>query len=131
MGCLWITSRPEPLSWDGCAVLQVSSLHEADRTVDPKRLQDLRTEARSFLEAHAGGFLVLDCLDCLTLHNGVERVVRAVETIHEDVMTLDATLVVFLDPQIANPRLVAWLERELDGLPTAVNRAVTPDVLFA
>lgn len=94
-------------------------------------MADLRAAARSFLQAHPGGVVFLDCLDCLALHNGVERVVRTIGDLHEDVLTEDAVLVVFIDPTTANPRLVAWLERELDGFPTAAERAVMPDALIA
>ncbi len=130
-GSLWITSRPDVARTDGGDVLWVSGLPRPGPTVDPKRLQEMRNAARVFLELHRGGLVILDCLDALVLHNGVERVVRSVEDLHDDVTTEGAILVVFLDPRGANPRLIAWLERELDGLPTEISRAVPPEGLLA
>jgi hypothetical protein len=72
----------------------------------------------------------MDCVDLLTLHNGVERVVRAIEDLHDDVTTKGGILIVFADPQTANPRLVAWLERELDEFPSRA-WATAPDILVA
>ncbi len=111
--------------------LQVTTTADSPGGVDPKRLSDLRTAASVFLDSHAGGVLVLDCVDLLALHNGVERVVRTIEGLHDDATTKGGTLIVFVDPRTTNPRLIAWLERELEDLPTVVLPSSTPDVMFA
>ncbi|MEK6987266.1 MAG: DUF835 domain-containing protein [Candidatus Thermoplasmatota archaeon] len=99
--------------------------------VDPKRLSDLRSAASAFLDSHGGGVLVVDCVDLLTLHNGVERVVRTIEDLHDDATTKGGTLIVCVDPRITNPRLIAWLERELEDFPTVLSPSSAPDVLLA
>lgn len=114
---LWITSRPARETLEGGEVIHVTTLNRAPWTVDPQRLQDLRAGVSAFLDERGSGTIVVDCVETLTLHNGVERVVRALEDLHEEVATRDAILVVFLDGRTANPRMVAWLERELDPLP--------------
>lgn len=130
-GFLWITSRADAPTPDRADVVRVTSIHENGTTVDPKRLQDLRAAVRAFLARHAGGLVVLDCIDDLAIHNGIERVLRAVADLHEDAVTLGATLIVFLDPAGANPRLVAWLERELDMLPVEVPQPAAPEVFLS
>ena len=127
---LWITSRSTaPLS-NGGTELCVATASRL-RGVDPKRLGDMRASAAAFLDSHPGGVLILDCLDLLATHNGVERVVRAIEGIHDDATTKGGTLVVFADPRTASPRLIAWLERELEDFPVAISDAALPDVLVA
>lgn len=99
--------------------------------VDPKRLSDLRSAASAFLGSNAGGVLVVDCVELLTVHNGVERVVRTIEDLHDDATTKGGTLIVCVDPRITNPRLIAWLERELEDLPIVLSPSSAPDVLLA
>ena len=60
---------------------------------------------------------MVDCLDPLVVHSGVERVLRFVDDLHEETATRNAILVVFADPRSTNPRMIAWLERELDPFP--------------
>lgn len=128
---LWITSRADPAAPPGGEVLRVTTLNGGPWTIDPKRLQDLRAGTSAFLDEHASGTVVVDCVDMLTLHNGVERTVRALEDLHEEVATRDAVLVVFVDPRTASPRMVAWLERELDALPESAAPAEPPRGLLA
>ncbi len=99
--------------------------------LDPKRLSSLRSAASAFLDSHTGGVLVVDCVDLLTLHNGVERVVRTIEDLHDDATTKGGTLIVFVDLRTANPRLVAWLERELEDFPAVIVGSSPPGVLLA
>ncbi len=128
---LWITSRPHSGVPAGGQVLRVTTLDGAPWSIDPKHLQDLRAGASAFLDERGSGTVVVDCVDLLTLHNGVERVVRALEDLHEEVATRDAVLVVFLDDRSANPRMVAWLERELDSFPVEALPTATEGGLFA
>lgn len=114
---LWITERGVDPPTDGGQVLRLTTLNGKTGTVDPKRLGDLRTSAAAFVAGDATGLVVVDCLDYLVLHNGPERVLRALADLHDDVSVNGGCLVVFVDAQIANPRLVAWLERELDPFP--------------
>lgn len=86
-------------------------------TLDPKRLGDLQDAVAAFLAEDGAGAVVLDCLEYLVAHNGVERVERALAGVHDEVTMRGGSLVVFVDGRRANPRLVAWLERELDPLP--------------
>ncbi len=102
---------------EGGRVLQVTTLAGTPGTMDPKRLADLRTESSSFLEEAEDGIIVLDCLDFLVLHNGAERVQRALADLHDEVTVRGGSLLVFVDSHRTNPRLVAWLQRELDPLP--------------
>ena len=60
---------------------------------------------------------MLDCLEPLLLHSGVERVLRFVDDLHEETAMRNAFLIVFADPGGMNRRMIAWLERELDPLP--------------
>jgi len=128
---LWITSRAHPVAPPGGEILRVTTLDGGPWTIDPKRLQNLRAGTAAFLDEHASGTIVVDCVDLLTLHNGVERTMRALEDLHEEVATRDAVLVVFVDPRTASPRMVAWLERELDALPKADGPAEPPRGLLA
>jgi Protein of unknown function (DUF835) len=111
---LWITSGPGARPPEDVEVLRVASLPGAMRTVQPGRLGDMQAAAGAFLDEHSGGCIVLDAMDALVVHNGVERVVRAIESMHEDVATRGGLLLVCVNPVGANPRLLAWLERELD-----------------
>lgn len=127
---LWITTRIVDSVDHGGTILQVTTMANPAAGVEPKRLSNLRSAASDFLDAHEGGTILMDCVDLLTLHNGVERVVRAIEDLHDDVTTKGGILIVFADPQTANPRLVAWLERELDEFPRRA-WATAPDILVA
>ena len=114
---LWITARRLPAPPDGGDVLRVTTLSGAMGTADPRRLQDLRTAATTFFDERGPGALVVDCLDPLVVHSGVERVLRFVDDLHEETATRNALLVVFANPRRTNPRMIAWLERELDPFP--------------
>lgn len=115
---LWITDRPSVSRSEGGEVLWVTTLSGNGETVDPKRLGDLRAAAAAFLEREEHGLVVLDCLEYLVLHNGPDRVARALADVHDEVTLRGGSLVVFVDAQSANPRLVAWLAREFDPLPS-------------
>src|SRR6059036_2351184 len=114
---LWITARSLSAPPDGGDLIRVTTLAGAMGTADPRRLQDLRTAATTFFDERGPGALVVDCLDPLVVHSGVERVLRFVDDLHEETATRNALLVVFADPRRTNPRMIAWLERELDPFP--------------
>src|SRR5712691_2597201 len=114
---LWITSRPVDTAPDGGDLLRVTTLRGGMATADPRRLQDLKTAATTFFDERGPGALVVDFLDPLVVHSGVERVLRFVDELHEETATRNALLVVFADPRGTNPRMIAWLERELDPFP--------------
>jgi hypothetical protein len=80
-------------------------------------LREIRAAATTFFDERGPGALVLDCLELLTLHSGVERVLRFVDDLHEETAMRNAFLVVFADPKGMNRRMIAWLARELDPLP--------------
>ncbi len=113
---LWITDRPSVTPMEGGRVLRVTALAQGEGTVDPKRLGDLRTAAGAFVSEDGSGLVVLDCLENLVLHNGAERVLRALADLHDEVTMNGGSLIVLVDVHRTNPRLVAWLERELDVL---------------
>lgn len=114
---LWITDRPSMLSAEGAQVLRVTTVGGQEGTVDPKRLGDLRAAAAAFVSGDASSLVILDCLEYLVLHNGAERVLRALADLHDEVTMNGGSLIVLVDARLSNPRLVAWLERELDLLP--------------
>ncbi len=115
---LWITQRSAAPPPEIGEILRVTTVGGHPGTVDPKRLAELRADAVSFLEKEGGGLIVLDCLEYLVLHNGADRVARALADVHDDVTIHGGSLVVFVDANTANPRLVAWLAREFDPLPS-------------
>ncbi len=119
---LWITQAQPPQLPDGGEVLRVSTVAPENGGLDPKRLGDLRASAATFLGHGDGGLVVLDCLDYLVLHNGPERVARALADVHDEISVHGGAFVVFVDASTANPRLVAWLAREFDPFPS-----LTPD----
>ncbi len=108
-------------------MLRVSTVAAGDHGLDPKRLGDLRTFAATFLGRSEGGLVVLDCLDYLVLHNGPERVARALADVHDEVSVHGGALVVFVDANSANPRLVAWLAREFDPFPSPAPDGMPPE----
>jgi len=114
---LWITDRASLPSEEGGRVLRISTLPGLEGAVDPKRLGDLRAAAAAFLSGDDSGLVILDCLEYLVLHNGADRVLRALADLHDEVTMHGGSLIVLVDAHSANPRLVAWLERELDALP--------------
>lgn len=114
---LWVTTQETLRPPAGVELLRVTTLSGRPGTVDPKRLAELRAAVVLFLDGHPDSLAVLDCLEYLVVHNGVERVERTLADLHDDVAMRRGTLVVFADPRIANRRLLAWLEREFDGLP--------------
>ncbi len=122
---LWITSVGTGPVPDGGEVLRVTTVNGRLGTADPRRLQDLRTAVTTFFDEHGPGAVVLDCLETLVVHSGIERVVRLVDDLHEETAMRNAVFVVFADPGSLNPRMVAWLERELDAFPST---AVPPGV---
>jgi len=127
---LWITSRPVDTAPDGGDLLRVTTLRGGMATADPRRLQDLKTAATTFFDERGPGILVLDCLEPLVLHAGVERALRFVEDLHEEVAMRSGILVVFADPRTVTARMIAWLERELDPLPrSAIVLRVEPRVV--
>jgi hypothetical protein len=115
-----MTSAQPEAPPDGVVVLRVTTLHRGLGTADPRRLQDLRAAATTFFDETGPGLLVIDCLPPLVLHAGVERVLRFVDDVHEEVAMRNAYLVVFANPRELNRRMIAWLERELDPLPRAI-----------
>lgn len=119
---LWITSDRKPILPDGGELLHVTRLGGIG-TTDPRRLQDLRAAATTFFDERGPGALVVDCLEPLILHSGVERVLRFIEDLHEETAMRNAFLIVFADPRGMNRRMIAWLERELDPLPRDVQPA--------
>lgn len=104
--------------YDSGRVLRMSTVDRGGDTLDPKRLGDLGDAVVAFLAGEGAGAVVLDCLEYLVANNGVERVERALAALHDEVTMRGGSLVVFVDGRRANPRLVAWLERELDPLPS-------------
>ncbi|HWM49948.1 MAG TPA: DUF835 domain-containing protein [Thermoplasmata archaeon] len=119
---LWITADPRRDTAEGGDVLRVTTLRRLG-SADPRRLREIRAAATTFFDERGPGALVLDCLELLTLHSGVERVLRFVDDLHEETAMRNAFLVVFADPKGMNRRMIAWLERELDPLP----RGATPE----
>lgn len=114
---LWITDRAPTDSPEGGEVLRLTTIPGRLRTLDPRRAQELRAAAAAFLDEHGAGLVIVDGVDSLVLHNGVERVMRALNDLHEEVATRGAILVVFVGPTRTNPRLIPLLERELEALP--------------
>ena len=114
---LWITDRAREDLGEDAHVLRVTTLGDLEGGVDPKRLGDLRDAVIAFVSRDASGLVILDCMEYLVLHNGADRVLRALADLHDVVTMNGGSLVVFVDVHLANPRLVAWLERELDALP--------------
>jgi len=114
---LWITSRAIDAAPEGGDLLRITSLRGGVATADPRRLQDLRFAATTFFDERGPGILVVDCLDSVILHAGIERAVRFVDDLNEETAMRNGVLVVFVDPRSMNPRMIAWLERELDPLP--------------
>lgn len=102
---------------DGGHSLRVTTIPGSMGTIDPRRLQELRVAASAFIDEYGPGTVILDCVDALTLHAGVERVLRVIDDLHEEVAVRDAILVVFVDARRTNPRTLARLERELDPFP--------------
>lgn len=119
MPFLWVTQRVPEADLDGGEILRVTVLTGQPGTLDPKRLGDLHAAAADFLARTEDGLVLLDCLDFLVLHNGAERVQRALADLHDEVTVRGGSLVVLVDDQRTNARLVAWLQRELDLLPEA------------
>ncbi len=113
---LWITSRPVDLAPDGGELVRVTTLRGIG-TTDPRRVQDLRAAVTAFFDERGPGTIVLDCVETLVVHAGVERLLRLVDDLHEETAMRNGMLVVFVDPRVANDRLIAWLERELDAFP--------------
>lgn len=114
---LWVTGRAVASAPSGGDLLRVTTVRGGVGTADPRRLPDLRTAATTFFDERGPGVVLLDCLGALVLHCGVERVLRFIEDLHEEIAVRNANLVVFVDPRAMNPRMVAWLARELDPLP--------------
>ena len=127
---LWITSGPSRASADGGEVLRVSAVRGIGNA-DPRRLRDIQAAATTFFDEHGPGALVLDCLEPLVLHSGVERVLRFVDDLHEETAMRNAFLIVFADPRGMNRRMIAWLERELDALPRDAEPAGVEDRVVA
>jgi len=114
---LWITSRSVDTAPEGGDLLRVTTLRGGIATADPRRLQDLKTAATTFFDERGPGILVLDCLESLILHAGLERALRFVDDLHEEAAMRSGILLVFADPRTVSARMIAWLERELDPLP--------------
>jgi hypothetical protein len=127
---LWITSNGRAATTGGGEVLRVTTLHGIGHA-DPRRLQDIRSAATTFFDERGPGAIVLDCLEPLILHSGVERVLRFVDDLHEETAMRNALLIVFADPRGMNRRMIAWLERELDALPRDAEPAGVEDQLVA
>lgn len=131
MRFLWMTSERTPDLPTGGEVLRVTTVSRGIGTADPRRLPDLRTAATTFFDEHGPGVLVIDCLEPLVLHAGIERVLRFVHDLHEETAMRHAFLVVFAHPRDMSRRMIAWLERELDPLPRVVKPADIEDHLVA
>lgn len=128
---LWITDRPPLPPASGGRILLVSTLEGLEGAVDPKRLGDLRVATAAFISRNESSLVVLDCLEYLVLHNGADRVLRTLADLHDEVTMHEGSLIVLVDARMANSRLVAWLERELDALPLGEVLGRQPDILSA
>ena len=128
---LWMTAASPASVPDGGETLHVTTVHRGMGTADPRRLQDLRVAATTFLDEHGPGALVVDCLEPLLLHCGIERVLRFVDDLHEQIAMRSAFLVVFAHPRDMSRRMIASLEREFDPLPHEVESAGVEDRLVA
>ncbi|MGI0147965.1 MAG: DUF7504 family protein [Thermoplasmata archaeon] len=126
---LWMTSTRTASAPAGGDLLRVTTVHRGIGTVDPRRLQDLRAAATTFFDEYGPGAIVVDCLEPLVLHAGVERALRFVHDLHEETAMRSAFLVVFARPREMNRRMIAWLERELDPLPRVGEPADVEDRL--
>lgn len=124
-----MTSRRIDDPPDGGRVLRITTIPGAVGTVHPRHPQEIRVAASAFIDEYGPGTIVLDAIDDLTLHSGLERVLRVIDDIHEEIAMRGATLVVFADPRRTNPRTIAWLERELDPLPRDLLRPGIEDRL--
>ena len=125
---LWLTTERPRAPAEGGEVLRVTTIRGAG-TADPRRLQDIRAVATTFFDERGPGALVIDCLEPLVLHSGIERVLRFVDDLHEETAMRNAFLIVFANPRGTNRRMIAWLERELDPLPRDVEPAGVEDHL--
>src|SRR5207245_3885081 len=128
---LWITSRAVSAPPDGGDLIRVTTIAGGLGTEDHRRLKGIRTAATTFFDERGPGALVVDCLDPLVVHSGVERVLRFVDDLHEETATRNAWFVVFADPRTMNPRMIAWLERELDPFPSTAANPSVEDHLIA
>lgn len=117
MRFLWMTSSSPAAPPAGGELLRVTTMHRGIGSADPRRLQDLRAAATTFFDEHGPGALVVDCLEPLVLHSGIERVLRFVHDLHEETAMRSAFLIVIAHPREMNRRMIAWLERELDPFP--------------
>lgn len=128
---LWLTAGSMSPVPDGGELLRVTTLRGSMGTAHPKRLRDLRAAATTFFDERGPGVVIVDCLPSLVLHSGIERVLRFIEDLHEDAAVRDGFLVVFADARRMNPRMIAWLERELDPFPRPVRAPGVADGLVA
>ena len=128
---LWMTTTRPASVPDGGDLLEVTTVHRGIGTVDPRRLQELQVVATTFLDEHGPGALVVDCLEPLILHGGIERVLRFIDDLHEQIAMRHAFLVVFARARGLSRRMIAWLERELDPLPQDVAPTGVQDRLVA
>ncbi len=126
---LWMTARAVDSLPDGGDLLRVTTVRGGVATADPRRLLDLRTAATTFFDERGPGILVLDCLDSLIAHAGLERALRFVDDLHEETAMRNGILVVLADPRTVSPRMIAWLERELDPFPRDASPARVEDRL--
>ena len=125
---LWLTAERPQAPAEGGEVLRVTTIRAAG-TADPRRLQDIHAAATTFFDERGPGALVIDCLEPLVLHSGIERVLRFVDDLHEETAMRNAFLIVFANPRGTNRRMIALLERELDPLPRDVEPAGVEDHL--
>jgi hypothetical protein len=121
---LWFTSPGGTARAADAEIVRVDALGTG-AALDARRPQDLRTRVAAFLAGRDGGIVVVDCTDLLVNRNGAERAMRALQDLHEEIASHAAILVVLVDARSTGARMLAWLEREFDILPSvALDRAL-------
>lgn len=94
-------------------VVQLNQTATEDSCLDPTNLARLHLTIQEFFEAAPRATVLLEGMEYLIVHNGIDRMLRFVHSIIEFVKIHKSRFITLVDPRILEKEELALLEREL------------------
>ncbi|MBU7013676.1 MAG: DUF835 domain-containing protein [Theionarchaea archaeon] len=94
-------------------VVQLNQTTTEDSNLDPTNLARLHLTIQEFFEAAPRATVLLEGMEYLIVHNGIDRMLRFVHSIIEFVKIYKSRFITLVDPRVLEDEELALLEREL------------------
>lgn len=94
-------------------VLYLNQTFTQDHSLDPTNLAKLHLTIEEFLKAAPRATVLLEGMEYLIVHNGVDRILKFIHSIGECVKKHESRFITLVDPRILDKEEMLLLEREL------------------